>query len=526
MALNTITTLKSKAYPSFLKNIKHYLHKISFAAIITNSNGTTTVMELSDMIFNPKIFQLYNDFAFPVIALSVNLTPRQHTTICDNLDRVKFRLNLEKFEVTDLSDANKLAEKTGEIVYKDLMLELSDYDKKRFRDESEQYDGGFEDATKIQVYMELFKVEHLAINKKPVTGVFSNVVMDSLLIHVLSKSNQKTLVQKSNRGKEIIPQVVLPGKNLVQTIYYLQEVYGIYKSGLRLFFDFDRAYCLTHDIKENEPVSEGQPVEYTNVVCYVGKSDTETSGCWLDEKTKTYYLLMPNSDNLVFSDKSAKGIFGNKMVFQSYNQSSKGVGVNTLENKASVENKTTKTTEIVKQTVNKIIDYPIKWGDTLSELAIKHNTTVAELVALNDIKNPNLIYAGRTLKIPTTVVEEVEVEIELSEAISDVQPEQKEDKVKYYFNKYTNEYAANELLSSINRNELKYMGAFKDIDRYFLTMNKTIYLSFLDESYKDYEGMYEVEGLATVFTKVGSNVYETDTIVSFARLTKDYLAFS
>lgn len=43
----------------------------------------------------------------------------------------------------------------------------------------------------------------------------------------------------------------------------------------------------------------------------------------------------------------------------------------------------------------------IKWGDTLSGLALKYNTTVAELVRLNNIANPNLIYAGDTLIVPT-----------------------------------------------------------------------------------------------------------------------------
>lgn len=43
--------------------------------------------------------------------------------------------------------------------------------------------------------------------------------------------------------------------------------------------------------------------------------------------------------------------------------------------------------------------YTIKRGDTLSEIAMKYNTTVGRLVQINKIKNPNLIYAGDTIII-------------------------------------------------------------------------------------------------------------------------------
>lgn len=51
----------------------------------------------------------------------------------------------------------------------------------------------------------------------------------------------------------------------------------------------------------------------------------------------------------------------------------------------------------------------INWGDTLSNLALKYETTVEEIANLNDIENPNLIYAGDSLIIPG---KEIEVETE------------------------------------------------------------------------------------------------------------------
>lgn len=45
--------------------------------------------------------------------------------------------------------------------------------------------------------------------------------------------------------------------------------------------------------------------------------------------------------------------------------------------------------------------YIVKRGDTLSAIARSYNTTVAELVKLNNIKNPNLIHPGQKIKLPT-----------------------------------------------------------------------------------------------------------------------------
>ena len=48
------------------------------------------------------------------------------------------------------------------------------------------------------------------------------------------------------------------------------------------------------------------------------------------------------------------------------------------------------------------IYYVIKSGDTLTSFATRYGTTVNELVRINHIANPNLIYAGEAIKINTT----------------------------------------------------------------------------------------------------------------------------
>lgn len=45
--------------------------------------------------------------------------------------------------------------------------------------------------------------------------------------------------------------------------------------------------------------------------------------------------------------------------------------------------------------------YVVQWGDTMYSIAVRFNTTVQAIAQANNISNPNLIYAGQTLTIPT-----------------------------------------------------------------------------------------------------------------------------
>jgi 5'-nucleotidase / UDP-sugar diphosphatase len=55
-----------------------------------------------------------------------------------------------------------------------------------------------------------------------------------------------------------------------------------------------------------------------------------------------------------------------------------------------------------KEKVFEYKSYVIKLGDTLSAIAVKYDTTWHMLEKINNIENPDLIFAGETIKVPTT----------------------------------------------------------------------------------------------------------------------------
>ncbi len=57
----------------------------------------------------------------------------------------------------------------------------------------------------------------------------------------------------------------------------------------------------------------------------------------------------------------------------------------------------------VENSVDNCIEYIVKSGDTLSEIAEKYNTTYQKIAKDNNISNPNLIYPNQKLKIYTNV---------------------------------------------------------------------------------------------------------------------------
>lgn len=316
------TFIGTNKHPLFPLRLKNYMYIINFHALLSDD----TVVPLKGNYDDIKIYTVYNNFAFPVVRVTLNLTQEIYKLINEDFDKVKFRMNVSIIETDEITADNKLEDRAMPEAYiTNAILVPTDFDRTKYRDEQEVEDSGFTDARQFKMELELFLREHVELIKQPINGNYSECTMDDLLLHIFNSTGinkkMKILINKPNNNNEL-EQVILPSKNIIQTIKYLQTTYGVYRTGLRISFDLLRGYCLAGDLKYNE-IEVEDTNEFGTVICYIGKTTTDQFGSYEDTTINAHYMLMPNLDAFQFNDVSSKELFGENIVIRSVSQSSK-----------------------------------------------------------------------------------------------------------------------------------------------------------------------------------------------------------
>lgn len=72
------------------------------------------------------------------------------------------------------------------------------------------------------------------------------------------------------------------------------------------------------------------------------------------------------------------------------------------------------------ETTESEINYVVKKGDTLSEIAEKYNTTYQTLANYNNISNPNLIYPGQIIRIPNGNIKPTTYVVKKGDTLSEI----------------------------------------------------------------------------------------------------------
>jgi len=188
-----------------------------------------------------KLHYHFEKDVFPYLEVELTLPKSICLKIQNNSDSALFLLNLTKQDISE-----NIPETSYERYYENVLLKPVNIPHLTLEAEDElETDSIVDDIPQHKLKMFMFKKDHLYFNKKLNHQVYNDCTVSDVLLDLIGK-NFESSEMDFNIGKivndKVYDQIIIPPINFIDSIKYLQRVYGLFNNGLNLFFDFTSVF--------------------------------------------------------------------------------------------------------------------------------------------------------------------------------------------------------------------------------------------------------------------------------------------
>jgi len=301
-----------------LNLISQYKYMISVSILFTDEIVTLDAPQVAALVIDNK----YEENFLPVTKLSISLTNKEMIKLQEQKTKVKFKISINKVEFLEDRDPDKTYfssfDTFGEDIITDMVFQpiyidctknpLEELENHPSRVDEDKTNESNEYSRTTDVY--LFNTSHFDKSKTIVNTVLNNVDIYNAIGYILNKIGCDSVIIDNPNNSTAYRQIVIPPLQFASSIYYLQNVYGIYKLGLRLYQDFNYLYILSKDLTTVNVSNK----EYENVLINIADAANDTPfnlGCYTDHDNKRYVIRLNNDVTIIPEDQLNKEIYGN-----------------------------------------------------------------------------------------------------------------------------------------------------------------------------------------------------------------------
>lgn len=274
---------------------------------------------------NVQAFVVENDYVnnfFPILKLNLAVSHDTMFKVKNNKEKIKIRVITKKF-TNNINSKNNFDDKNYSYtlvfdkIFQPFNINITPLTKNRI-DLLKQGNQVTDAEEILEIY--LFNLDHLNMNKSIINDVITNCYIQDVLGYIFNYVKlENILMQLPDNKTYYTSDIIIPPLNFRNTIELLQNVYGIYKKGLRQYLDFDIYYLLNEDFNSEMPQKIN---DFETVFINIGETENNKSfnvGSYKDNKQKCYIVNLPN--NIEFSTESefSKEIDGNIYEIFNYN---------------------------------------------------------------------------------------------------------------------------------------------------------------------------------------------------------------
>lgn len=269
---------------SYRNTIKYKIESMD----IIFENGDIEPID-SGMIMHIYMEKDYDNLYFPIFNVSAVMSDELYNRINKENETVQFRLKIIK-NIYDLSNKLQKYELYCNKLFRCFMdKETIIKDKEQLKDKKTTENTESPNLRSNPRNFYLFTDD--VINCKKVFNLsVEDADLTDLIIYLIGECKITKLLMSRLDNREHIKDLIIPNGNLIESITYINELKGLYKKGMLLFFDIDYAYlidknCLCTSWRKNE-------VRVTHIhVSNQKSSDSQLNGQFINKDRKQTHIF-------------------------------------------------------------------------------------------------------------------------------------------------------------------------------------------------------------------------------------------
>jgi hypothetical protein len=200
--------------------------------------------DISQSIRSIAVKKNYIENSFPLFVIGLMVTPELRDKMRDNI----FRLALKVFKYSAVNNETDEDVESlpidGEVINTTIKVYSKPYTSSSSRVEEGSEGQDTQNTTVQLVPFELAGIPEDLITKNDnvINEIYQDAKMEDILINILSSVDNNTIFLDTPDNTEKEDSLIIPPFNVIPSIKYLQDIYGIYNSPIIIFFDLQKTY--------------------------------------------------------------------------------------------------------------------------------------------------------------------------------------------------------------------------------------------------------------------------------------------
>jgi hypothetical protein len=309
-------------------NLNRYKYEIILKCLATKDSDE--FIEIQRNLRDFTVFNLYDENVFPIYQFDFVFDKTTLRLIQDNAETIVFILSVKKYEIEPGNDSVSVTSDSNRYLIRDLVLKPYDIERTvlPITDDVNDDRGTTARNKNFRMVIPCLAYDHVQMNKGINSAVFNSAKLKDIILFFLNKYRIRNVLMSPPDNDKILEQILVPPLNMTNAIEFFQEIYGIYESGMRLFFDHNYSYILNKDFIKPVPTPPAGSKEWDTVFIELTDERLSTQdvyGYYEDWDNEIHRIKLVDETKIVTRDATTREIGGELIKFMSRTKENRNI---------------------------------------------------------------------------------------------------------------------------------------------------------------------------------------------------------